>query len=60
MKLPLKNLNLSPYPLHLTNTYTYKVTIVSNVCGGGLATQLILPKCDPLLITENKEKGVLE
>ena len=60
MKLPSKNLNHSPCPPHPTNTYTCGVTIVSKVCGDRLATQLILPKFDPLLITKNKENGVLE
>ena len=32
IKLPLGNLNPSPYPPHLTNTYTYKVTIMPKVC----------------------------
>ena len=33
MKLPLENLNLSFYPSHSTNTYTYEVIIVPKVCG---------------------------
>ena len=34
VKLPPKDLNLDPCPPHLTNTYTYKVTIAPRVCGG--------------------------
>ena len=35
MKLFLKYLNNNPCPPHSTSTYTYKVTIVSIVRGGG-------------------------
>ena len=33
MKLPHKNLNPDPCPLHLTSIYTYRVIIVLKVCG---------------------------
>ena len=34
VKLTLKDLKLSPYLPHLTNTYTYAVTITLRVCDG--------------------------
>ena len=34
MKLPPGDLNLSPCPLHSTNTYTCGVTIALRECGG--------------------------
>ena len=34
VKFPPGDLNPSPYPSHLTSTYTYKVTIALKVCGG--------------------------
>ena len=37
VKLPLEDLNLSPYPPHPTNIYTYRVTTESRVCGGDIA-----------------------
>ena len=36
VKLPSEDLNPSPYPLHLTSTYTCGVTIAPRVCGGDL------------------------
>ena len=32
VKLPLKNLNSNPYPLHSTNNYTCRVIIALKVC----------------------------
>ena len=60
MKHLPRDLNPDSYSPHPTNIYTCGVIIVSKVCEGRLATQLILPKFDPLLIAENKEKCVLE
>ena len=34
VKLPLGDLNHSPYLLYPTNTYTCEVTIAPRVCGG--------------------------
>ena len=34
VKFPFGNLNLDPCPSHPTSTYTCRVTIASNVCGG--------------------------
>ena len=34
VKFSLGDLNSSPYFPHLTNTYTYGVTIIPKVCGG--------------------------
>ena len=33
MKLPLRDLNLNPYPPHPTSTYTCRVIIALRVCG---------------------------
>ena len=60
MKHPSRDLNLDSYSPHLTNIYTCEMIIVSKVCRGRLVTQFIRPKFDPLLITKNKEKCVLE
>ena len=34
VKLLLGDLNPNPYPLHPTNTYTYRVIIAPRVCDG--------------------------
>ena len=34
MKLLPENLNPNPYSLHLTSTYTYKVTTAPRMCSG--------------------------
>ena len=38
VKLPLRNLNLSPYPPYPTSTYTYRVTTAPKVHGGNCTT----------------------
>ena len=37
VKLPFGDLNPGHCPSHLTNTYTYEVTVVSRVCSGTFA-----------------------
>ena len=37
-KLPPRDLNPAPCPLHLTSTYTYGVTIAPRMCGGNIIT----------------------
>lgn len=53
MKLPLKDLNHSPYPPHLINTYTYGVNIAPKMCGGKtyfvLVALFLLRSCVALL-----------
>ena len=41
VKLPPGDMNLGPYPPHLTNTYTCGVTIAPRLCGGFLENLLI-------------------
>ena len=43
MKFPHRNLNLDPYPLHLTSIYTYRVTIAPRI-RSGKPSQLIYEK----------------
>ena len=38
VKIPPRDLNPGPCPLHLTSTYTYEVTIAPKVCGGNAWT----------------------
>ena len=40
MKLPLRDLNLNPYPPHPTSTYTCRVTIAPRVCDGRVVLKL--------------------
>ena len=41
VKFSLRNLKPGFYPPHLTNTYTYEVTIILKVCGGNIYLFLI-------------------
>ena len=44
VKLPPRDLNPNPYPLHSTNIYTFGVTIASKMCGGKNDKYLLLTK----------------
>ena len=39
VKLPLEDLNPSPYLPHSTSTYTYAVTIAPRMCGGSAGSR---------------------
>ena len=50
VKLSPENLNLSPYPPHLTSTYTCGVTTVSRVRSGKIVILSIIAKVKPIIL----------